>query len=112
MVILGSCHSVVLTHKEAKFNKAHCASASSTLLGNIAVRQSRGVRNMARVVMEQRVVVYPSKQGIPSAILRCLASLIMHENSEPLFRRKEVKGCELAPSRAAWGELVGSNGEF
>jgi hypothetical protein len=30
----------------------------------------------------------------------------MRENSELLFRRKEVKGCELASSRAAWGEWI------
>jgi len=49
---------------------------------------------------------YPSKQGIPRAIPRCLASFIMRENSELLFRRKEVRGCELSSSRAAWGELI------
>jgi hypothetical protein len=48
---------------------------------------------------------YPSKQGMPSAMPRCLASLIMRENSEPLFRRNEVMGCEFASSRAAWCEM-------
>uniref|UniRef100_A0A0A9CZA2 Uncharacterized protein n=1 Tax=Arundo donax TaxID=35708 RepID=A0A0A9CZA2_ARUDO len=38
---------------------------------------------------------------MPRAIPRCLASLIMRENSELLFRRNEVKGCEFASSRAA-----------
>lgn len=35
------------------------------------------------------VYTHPSRQGMPSAMPKILASFIMHENSEPLFLRSE-----------------------
>lgn len=42
--------------------------------------------------------MYPSKQGIPSANPRTLASFIMQENSDPIFLGSEVPLSEFASS--------------
>jgi len=40
------------------------------------------------------IIYYPFKQEIPRAIPKILASLIMQENSDPMFLRNEVTFCK------------------
>ena len=103
--------------QEAKLSNARCVSASSTLLKNRSIKQ-RGrishvllkVELLVHVLLkvefsQSREKQYASNEGMPRTNLRCLASLIMHEIYELLFRRKE-SGVESASSRVAQDELI------
>ena len=48
---------------------------------------------------------YPFKQETPRAIPKALASLIINENSDPKFLRKDVAFCELVSFWATYSAL-------
>lgn len=56
--------------------------------------------------MEFRARVYPSKQGIPSALPRILASFIMYENSDPLFRLREAASFTFLSTKGTWSNVA------